>query len=298
MPEHKMRVRLATGLIPGLAAALALALSTSGCGSSSVVLDPVAQAADVTSHVGGAHMALTMRMSAPGLSAPFTISGGGFFNYNTREGALALDMSGLPTGAAASLPSGPLRIEEILKSSVIYIGSPLFSGKLPGGAHWMKIDLARVGQSVGFNFQQLTSGQSNPAQFLEYLKASGGGVTAVGHELVRGVPTTHYTGTIDLSKLVDVVPSANRAQLRAALAKLTAETGASSLPVDVWIDAHQLVRRMTIALSLSAGGQKVQMHMTIDLFSFGATPPVTPPPEGEVYDATQTALSGLNASGG
>src|SRR5271167_3026255 len=127
MPVRKMRLRLATGLIPSLAAAVALALSVSGCGSStSAVLDPVAQAADVTSHVGGAHMALSMRMSVPGLSAPFTMNGGGFFNYTTREGALALEMSGLPAGAAASLPSGPLRIEEILNSSAVYIGSPLF----------------------------------------------------------------------------------------------------------------------------------------------------------------------------
>jgi hypothetical protein len=298
MPAHRMRLGRTTGLVPGLLTAIALALSTSGCGSASVALDPVAQAADVTSQAGGAHMALTAQVSAAGLSSPLTISGQGFFNYKTQEGMFALDMSGLPTTAAANLASGTLHIEEVFKSGAIYIGSPLFAGKLPGGARWMKLDLARVGQVVGLNLQQLASGQSNPAQFLEYLKASGGTVTPVGHDLVRGVPTTHYRGTIDLTKVAGVMPSGNRTQLRAALAKVIAETGVSRLPVEVWVDSARLVRRMTIALSLPAAGQRLQMRMSIDLFAFGATPAVTPPPGGEVYDATQAALAGLSASGG
>jgi hypothetical protein len=293
-----MRLPIAIRLLPGLAAAIALALSTSGCGASGATLDPVAQAADATSHVGGAHMALTLRMSLPGLPAPLTMSGGGVFNYATREGRMSLDMSGLPPAAAASLPSGGARIEEIFKSSAVYVGSPIFAGKLPGGARWMKIDLARVGQAAGFNLEQLAGGQSNPAQLLEYLKGSGGGVTTVGHELVRGVPTTHFKGTVDLSKVADAMPSTDRTQLRKALAKVIAQTGLSSLPVDVWVDAHRLVRRIALVLSLHVGGQRAQMHLTIDLFGFGATPPVSAPPAAEVYDATSTALGALPTAGG
>jgi hypothetical protein len=284
--------------MPGLAAAIALALSTSGCGTSGVAIDPVAQAADLTQQVGGAHMSLTMRVSAPGLPSPLTMSGEGFFNYTNREGAMSLEMSGLPNAAAARLPSGHLRMEEIFKSSAVYVGSPLLAGKLPGGAHWMRLDLAGLGQAAGLNLQQLAGGQSNPAQLLEYLKASGGAVTVVGHELVRGVPTTHYRGAVDLGKAADVLPSTSRAQLRAALAKVIAQAGLSSLPVDVWVDAHRLVRRMTIVLSLPAGGQKLQMRLDLDLFGFGPTQPVALPPQGDVYDATRTTLAGLTANGG
>ncbi|HEY4870179.1 MAG TPA: hypothetical protein VII79_09250 [Candidatus Dormibacteraeota bacterium] len=295
MPDPEMRLQVATRFTPILAAAIVLAVSTSGCGSSAATLDPVAEAAAVTSQVGGAHLALTVQGSAAGLSAPFTISGQGFFNYKTREGTLSLDMTGLPAAAAASLPSGSLHIEETFKSSNIYIGSPLFASTLPGGAYWMKLDLSRFGQALGLDPQQLAGGQSNPAQFLEYLKASGGDVTPVGHELVRGAETTHYSGKVDLHKAADTLPSANRAQLRAGLDKVIAKTGTSSVPVDVWVDAHQLVRRMTMVLSLSGG---TQTRMTLELFEFGPTPTVTRPPENEVYDATQTALNGLRASGG
>jgi len=273
-------------------------MATSGCGNSgSVALDPVAQAADVTSNAGGAHMSLTAQVSAGSLPATFTMSGEGFFNYKSREGALSLDMSGLPAAASTSAPSGKLRMEEIFKSSTVYIGSSLFAGKLPGGAHWMKLDLARLGGGLGFDVQQLAGGQSNPAQLLDYLKAAGS-VAAVGHELVRGATTTHYRGTVDLNRIVDFAPSGSRAQMRAALAKLIAQTGVSSLPVDVWVDSHRLVRRMTIALSLLSAGQKLQVRITIELFGFGSTAAVTPPPATETYDATSMVLAGLRASGG
>src|SRR5438876_404094 len=140
------------------------------------------------------------------------MSGQGFFNYATQEGELTLDMNGLPTEAAASLPSGSLHMEEIFKASSEYVGSSLFAGKLPGGARWVKIDLGRVTQALGLNMQQL-AGQSNPAQFLQYLRATAGTVTPVGSELVRGVPTTHYRATVDLDRVADVVPSADRGPL-------------------------------------------------------------------------------------
>jgi hypothetical protein len=162
----------------------------------------------------------------------------------------------------------------------------------------MKLDLGRFGQALGFNLEQLAGGQSNPAQFLEYLKASGGAVATVGHEHVRGVATTRYRGEINLQKAADVVPSSNRDQLRKALAKLAEQTGVSGLPVEVWVDAQGLVRRMSLALSLPAGGESVQLHMRIDLFGFGATPTIAAPQQSEVFDATQTALNGLSTSAG
>lgn len=294
-----MRLRVGIRLIAMLAATAALAVASSGCGSTSTVLDPVAQAAEETSNAGGAHMTLSVQVSANALPSPFTMSGTGFFNYRTHEGMLSFDLAGLPAAATANLPGGTLHMEELFKSSTVYVGSPLFAGKLPGGAKWMKIDISRVGQAFGFDVQQLAGGQTNPAQFLEYLKASGGGVTAVGHDTIRGVPTTHYRGVIDLNKLADVLPAASRDQARAALAKLVTQTGSSGIPVDVWVDSHKLVRRMRMALGVSTGGQQAQVQLSIDLFDFGATTTVAAPPQGEVFDATGAALGGLaGASGG
>ena len=280
-----------------LLAAIASSIAAAGCGSSSTVLDPVAQAAAVTSHAGGAHMAIAVDVQTPGLAQPVAMSGQGFFNYATQEGELTLDMDGLPAEAAASLPSGSLHMEEIFKASSVYVGSSLFAGKLPGGARWVKVDLGRVTQALGLNMQQL-AGQSNPAQFLQYLRATAGTVTPVGSELVRGVPTTHYRATVDLDRVADVVPSADRGQLHAAISKLIARTGTSKIPVDAWVDAQRLVRRIAMSLQMGSGGGNVQLRVTIELFDFGATPPVSTPASSETFDATQTALNGLSARGG
>lgn len=290
-----MRLRLLTALVP-VAAAAAVALSAGGCGSSAAALDPVAQAAEVTSHAGGTHIALSARVSVPGTTAPFTLSGQGFFNYATQEGSLALDMSGMPALGAANLAGG-LRMHEVFKSSTIYVGSPLFAGKLPGGAHWIKVDVARLGQGLGFNLQELAGGQSNPAQFLQYLRASAGKVTLVGTDLVRGVPVKHYTATIDLRRVADAVPQSGRARVRAALAKVVAETGLSSVPVGVWVDDHGLVRRITLSLSLPLAGQRLQLSLALELFDFGPTPRLALPAPADVYDATGTALATLPSLG-
>jgi hypothetical protein len=293
-----MPLTAAKRALPSLIALLVFAASGSGCGSSGVALDPVAQAAEVTSHVGGVHLALNIQLTVSGQPAPFTMSGSGFFNYRTHEGSLALDLSGLPSSAAGTeLPGGTLHMEELLKSPDVYVTSPLLEGKLPGGAHWMKLDISRIGQAVGFNVQQLAGGQSNPAQFLEYLKASGGNVTALGRDAVRGVSTTRYRGTIDLGKVAGVLSSADRGQLHEALSKLSEQLGPGGLPVEVWVDDHRLVRRIVMVLALSAGGQSVQMRIATDLYGFGPTPAVTPPSESEVFDATQATLAGVPSGG-
>ena len=119
----------------------------------------------------------------------------------------------------------------------------------------------------------------------------------MGNELVRGARTTHYRAAVDLRKVTGVLPSSSADQLHAALAKLIAQTGTSTIPVDVWVDGQHLVRRIALALSLSTGAQRPRVGVTIDLFEFGPTPTVTPPPPGEVFDATQTALAGVGATG-
>jgi hypothetical protein len=288
-----MRLRSLIGAIAAALGALVLALGVNGCGAGAgAVLDPVAQAADATSHAGGAHISFSGQISAAGLAAPVALGGSGVFNYASREGSLGLDISGLP--ASSAVPTGALHVEEVLKNATIYVASPLLSGRLPGGARWVKIDVAKSAAALGLNLQQLTAGQSNPAQFLDYLKAAGGVTATVGHDAIRGVPTTHYRGTIDLRKAAGLLPPAERAAVSAALS----QAGASSLPFDVWIDAQRMVRRMQISFSLRPNGRALAFAITLELFDFGPTAPVAVPASGEVFDATGSVLNSLALGGG
>lgn len=285
-----MRLRSLIMLLSSAAACAAPAIAVSGCGSSSS-LDPVAQAAETTQHEGGSRMALNMSFDVPGAGTTVSASGSGSYNYKAKEGAFTMTMSGLP-----QLSSG-LKLEERIKGTTVYVGSDLFAGKLPGGARWAKLDLQRfLGKAFGLNLQQLSSGQSNPAQMLEYLKASSGGVTVVGHQRVRGVETTRYRGTLDLEKQADQAPPAFRTAEREAIAKMVQKTGTRFIPAEVWVDAQHRVRRFEMSLAVSQGGQTVTVAANEELFDYGPTPAVVIPPASETYDLTQAVLSGLGSS--
>jgi hypothetical protein len=279
-------------------AAVALVLASGGSESSNVAkVTPgtFAEAADVTTQAGGAQVAITGTISASELSTPLTLSGTGHVNFDPSETQLTLTLSGLPAAAQAAVPGGTLTLSEIYKSATLYMESSLFVGKLPDGARWIKLDLASVSQAMGLDPSSLTSSGANPAQYLSYLKDGGGTATVVGHEAVRGVATTHYHGELNLLKAAEAQPGTDRARARAAFEKLVAETGQSSLPVEVWIDAHGRVRRMALAIDAAGGGHDVQTNIQSEYFDFGATASVNAPAEAEVYDATATALQGLSA---
>src|SRR2546422_7769760 len=98
-----MKARSATALLSALAAMAGLVASTSGCGSTSATLDPVAQAAATTTHAGGALVSVTGSITGPSLGTTLTLNGDGNFNFSAHEGSLVLEMSGLPASVQSQL---------------------------------------------------------------------------------------------------------------------------------------------------------------------------------------------------
>lgn len=292
-----MSLRSAPRTFAAMLAAGAIGVGAAGCGSSAATFDPVAQAADATTHSGGSRVAMSVTVQDPELGTPLTVTGNGSFNMARQEGALSFTVQGLPAAALSQVPSGSLRIAELFKHGVVYVSSPLFDGKLPGGAKWMKLDLSKFESGLGIDVQQMTSGQSDPSQYLQFLRASGGTIKAVGHEPIRGTATTRYEGSIDLRKAAESLPSSDRAKLNEAMQKLISQSGVGSLPVAAWIDAHHLVRRMSLRIPLSAGGSTGAVTVVYELFGFGATPAVNPPASGETFDATKLSLQALSGGG-
>lgn len=294
----KARPTIAALCAVAILAVVALLLAGGGSGGSNVArVAPgrLAEAADVTTRAGGAQVAIVGTVSAPELPTPLTLSGTGHVNFDPSEAQLTFTMSGFPAAEQAEIPGGTLTMNEIYKSATLYMESSLLAGKLPGGARWMKLDLSSVGEAMGLDPSSLTSSGANPTQYLSYLKDGAGTATVVGREVVRGVPTTHYKSELNLLKAAEAQAGANRAQAHTAFQKLVAETGQSSLPVEVWLDAQGRVRRMSLAIDVAASGHDVQTKMQTEYFDFGASASVNPPAEVEVYDATEAALQGLSA---
>src|SRR5437763_17124499 len=109
--------------------------------------------------------------------------------------SLSVDTSSIP-GASQALGGGNFNITELIDGTTFYMRfPPALASKLPGGKQWLKFDIAKLASAggvpgLGSLLNNPTSG--NPAQLLQYLKASSGGVTKVGTQTVDGVPTTIY----------------------------------------------------------------------------------------------------------
>jgi hypothetical protein len=268
------------------ASALAVACSLSGCGSGAVAsLDPIARAAEVTTHAGGAQLAMSMQMSVAGKQV--SLNAHGDLDMANQEGEIFLELSGSAL-QEDNIPDGTT-MTELFTSNSLYVTSPLFANSLPSGAHWMKIDLGELEQEAGISPQSLTSGETDPTEYLQYLRASSGLVTEVGTATVRGVPTTQYSATIDAAKAIsqlDHGDSSAEEKLRGTLA----QTGMSSIPVEVWVDSKNRLRRVELQMDMSVAGQSLQMTINEELFGFGPIPAVNAPASGEVYEPSLPAL--------
>ena len=92
---------------------------------------------------------------------------------------------------------------------------------------------------------------------------------------IGGVQTTHYEGTLDLQKIVDQAPAAERSLLQDDLDFMKQDTG-TTISYGLWVDASDITRRLRID---DAGGNGAE---TIDFFDYGVTVDVQPPPESAV----------------
>jgi hypothetical protein len=287
-----MPLRAAAKTVPLLATALAAGALASGCGSGGpdAVLDPVAKAAETTNHADGARVSMQIAVTVSSLAQQLTIDSTGHIQFKGQEGELAMQLNGVPGAAAGGLGEGGT-ITERFVGGKMFMSSTAFAGKLPAGASWIEVDLAAAEKKLGLDPSALSSGQSNPAQFLEYLRASGGTALVTGTERVRGVETTRYSGTIDLAK----VPGADSPAAKQAITGIVAATGTSTIPVQAWVDSDKLVRKLSLAMPLSLGGQHIETKVSEEFFDFGPQPAVQAPAGSETYELPTSGLGSLGA---
>jgi Zn-dependent alcohol dehydrogenase len=292
---------LASAAVVLFVAACGSSSSSSSSVTSSNAADTVAKAASASAGAAGYKMTLSMKISSPALSAPITATGSGSFSIPDHAGSfnLAMDFSNEPQ-VAQVLGSSTFNIEEIIKAPIVYVKLPgALASKIPGGKPWLKIDLDKAAAAAGIpGLSSLTGNpaSSDPSQLLQYLRAVSGTITKVGTEQVGGTQTTHYKATISLDKVPNAVPAAQRKGAQQAIASLENLTHLHSLPVDVWIDDHNLVRQMQMSFASSSGGQNVNTQMTIGIPEYGAEQPPKVPPDSQVTDAS-AFLSAAAAAG-
>jgi len=280
--------------------ALGAALLLAGCGSAASTGSSTTAPSATAAPAGGGGAAVltayqkTVAAKTASLALDETITG-------TSSGPVTvtatgqLDFASGDSSFQMSIPSVGSLDMRLIKPT-LYMQFPSGLGvPLPAGKTWVSfnLDSPAATSALGASFSQLTDSANQSTEGLSYLQAvSPDGVTTVGPATVRGVPTTEYSATVDLSKAVQGRSPA----VQALVQKLQAKFGLSSLPIHVWIDAQGQIRRETVDESLTVSGQQAQVQVTMEFFDFGAPIDVTPPPASQTADLS--SMLGSLAGGG
>lgn len=285
----RSRARIAAGVL----AAVAAALVTAGCGSSSATGHRLSAAASlkraayVSAAASGYKLAMTMSETISGLSSgqklTVNMTANGSFSPASRLGEVTISAQ-VPTSSSGGTQS--LEMQVVLDRDTMYMRLPAtLTSQIPGGKPWVSMNLAAMGKAAGISglgsLLNSSSTLSSPGQYLDYLRAvSDGSVKDLGQQPMDGREVTHYQADLDLAKLPDAVPAADRPAVERLIAALQKKGVNTQMPVDAWIDSSHLIRRLHITYNMSVStGQSVAMDITEAFRDYGPQPaPMTPSP--------------------
>ncbi len=275
-----------------VAAAAAVTAGWGGGAGNALAIDPVAASATKTQS-GAAHVRFTLAFSTPQLQGGKTVRlrGTGAIDGTSAE----LTIGGLGPVLRQSVGSGgpSASAKEIFLDQngdyVLYTQLGLLASKLPGGQHWIELDLSKLGQSAGFDLGTLLSGSHlQPGDILSMLKTDGAKVRDLGPSTVDGVAATRYRVTVDVAKALEA-NGLTSPLLGAAAASMPA------IPADVWIGKDGLVHRIRISLA-GEQGMPLRLGLTVDIYDYGADVAIAAPASSNVFDATQLAAQGFSGA--
>ncbi len=296
------RPKLLAGGGLALVAVGVLAFVLFGSGGS-VLPDPVAQAATVSSGAAGYREHMTMTASVGGI--PFSATGDAVVDLSDHaiSMTMGIDLSQIPQAAAVLGGSSTMQMGMIMVGGDMYMKfPPALANRIPslGSKPWFRIDLSRLTGIPGMSSLSNNPAMSDPTQVLRYLRAEADSVTNEGEQTVDGLKTTHYHIDLALDRVPPYLPQADRAQVQQALKRLEQTTQLHDLPADVWVDAHRLIRRVVLTFGVHLPtGPEMQSTVTEDMTDYGPQRRPTPPPADQVQDMTNLvgANSGITSGG-
>lgn len=266
MPTNRTGRRPALRLTT-LAAALALTLTGCGggeqSGSTSESVDRLSPQAAIAAAVASADELTSSRFVLSSTSTvggqEIEFSGEGVYDYAASAGEMSF-----------ALPGGAGELTQRVVGDVLYMQLPTE----PGVFYELKLsDL--VDTSL--------AGSTDPTSGIAALRGANDDVVEVGQETVRDAQTTHYRGTLDIEKALEVLKGPVR-----DLIESTLKTGdLKDVPFEAWIDDEGRLRKMEQTMTLESPqlpGQAIEVQSTYELYDFGVDVDVEAPPADQVKD--------------
>jgi hypothetical protein len=237
--------------------AAALLLALAGCGGSNgkqlQTLSPAAAvraAVTTTTNQHSSRLALDVRTDKGAVT--LELKGAGVFDYAKSLGHLTM-----------TLPGSSGNLDEVVLADTLYLRLP---GQ--GQAYYALPRSAIAGTSLG--------SAADPTSGLQTLTALSNDVKSLDKVAVRGANTTHYQGTLDLTRAAAQATGL----AKKALQSLISSGAVSHVPFDAYIDDDGRLRKLVeniVTTSPELPGQQVHVLSTIELYDFG-TPVVVHKP--------------------
>ncbi|MGH3326838.1 MAG: hypothetical protein ACRDPT_03400 [Streptomycetales bacterium] len=275
-PAGGRRARVA-GVV--LALAGGLTACSGGSGDEPADAEAIRAAYDTTIGSDTAKVSVRGKTTTGGTAPGGTVKGEGVIDFANEAAAVTMR---LPQGDVETRTIGRVLYEKVSEEQ---------RAQVPGNKPWVKIDLGAVAEKqFGAEAAKKQTGPTDPAQLLGYLRGVSGKVRTVGTDKVGGDETTHYKTKVDLRTAAKHLGP----QEAQATEQLQQRLGSKHLPMEVWLDGDQRVRRLSATMPLAAaptGGQPgAEVTVIEDLFDFGAGLDVGPPPKDDTADVTDTIL--------
>jgi hypothetical protein len=225
----------------------------------------------------------------PGQTAPLQVTADGALNYSTQQDEFTINEPNAQGGTEST--------KLIVDHNDLYVQVPQQELTQTGGKPWIKADAAQESESMGIDFDMLTSSQ-NMTDGDGWLK----NVTLVGEEDQRGVNTKHYAAQLDFSAIAQQTSDENQ---KASLQQLAALYNNKPIDVNVWLDDQDQVRKMSFTLDLSnlkvpnstpAEALTGTLAVSIELYDYGTPVDITVPSADQVITADELAATPQTAA--
>jgi hypothetical protein len=249
----------------GIAAVIALVAVIAAAGLSSERQN-ARTAAEVVA--AAARQASRVNSESATLTETYGTAGGLTATVQTQRTPALMSMSMRETIDGLSVP-----ISVLLADGTVYMKFGHTSG-IPAEmlGKWIKVPLTATGLGSALSGQSGVAGE-NPASQAALL-AGAVDVRATGSQVVNGVPTTIYTGTLSPAAALKNVPASERAELVPGLKQI-----GGSIDFTVWIDSNSLVRKL--AETVTVVGKSV--HIVFTVLAYNQPVHVTIPRPSQIY---------------
>lgn len=247
-----------------------LLLAGAACGDpssgNSDELNALQAAAEAVEDATSSRMDMTMEMGFGGVEV--TAEMDGVFDYEEQLGEVTMTFD-----SPVAVPGAGGSNKMIVDGTYAYVKGP--AAELYGGTGdgWIRMDMSDM---PGMSSSQVNQ---DPTQYIEFLRGATGDIEKVGTDDVRGVSTTHYRAELTLDDIIEATQDANTEAYAEQLEKMGGEV--EDMPVDVWIGADGLPRRMELSMRITdvpgVPDGEMTMEVGVELYDFGVPVDVKPP---------------------